>query len=199
MEEETPTEAAEKEKPKEEPKDATQAATAPATKKKKKTRRIDLKVEPLVTSSMSDRDIKDYTEKEVHMTQQDRIVEETGEARNALESYVLDTRSKVQDESELQSYVKEQDAKGLLEALKTAEEWLEGDGYDAQKSDYNSRLEDLKKKGDPIYRRKKEAEGRGELVEKLKSAIGRYSNFASSTDEKYSHIEDADKKKKFLN
>jgi len=152
-------------------------------------------VEPLATSSLPEKEIKEYTEKEVHMAQQDRVVEETGEARNALESYVLDTRSKIQDESELQPYIKDQDAKGLLEAFKEAEDWLEGDGFDGQKSEYVSRLEELAKKGDPVYRRKREAEGRGELVERLKSAIGKYSNFASSTDEKYSHIEDADKKK----
>jgi len=129
------------------------------------------------------------------MHNQDRIVEETGEARNALESYILETRSRLQDEKDLGPYVTSSARDSFTDNLNKAEMWLSEEGYDAQKSEYVSRLSALQKVGDPIATRKKEDLTRPDRIVALKSAIGRYSNFASSKDEKYAHIEDAEKKK----
>jgi len=167
----------------------------PKTKKKKKIRRTDLKIDTVVVGSLPNDQLKGFTEKEAQMANQDRVVEETGEARNALESYVLEMRSKVQDEKELANYVKESDRDKFVEALTKVEDWLNEDGFDAQKSEYVSKLDELKKQGDPITHRKKEEGFRPERISALKSAIGRYHNFATSKDEKYAHIEDAEKKK----
>jgi len=179
MDEETPDKAKEK----------------PKTKKKKKIRRTDLKIDPVVVGSLPIDQVKTFAEKEAQMANQDRVVEETGEARNALESYVLEMRSKVQDEKELGAYVTEKDRDKFIEALNKNEDWLNEEGFDAQKSEYQTRLEALHKLGLPILNRKREEHARPERISALKSAIGRYSNFAASKEEKYAHIEDAEKKK----
>jgi len=128
------------------------------------------------------------------MHHQDRVVEETGEARNALESYILETRNRLQEEKELALYVTASVRDNFIDELNKAEMWL-SDESDSQKSEYVSRLGALLKIGDPIAARKREDLARPDRVAALKSAIGRYSNFASSKDEKYDHIEDAEKKK----
>jgi heat shock protein 4 len=167
----------------------------PKTKKKKKIRRTDLKIDTVAVGSLADSQLKAFTEKEAQMANQDRIVEETGEAKNSLESYCLEMRNKVQDEKDLAPYVTEKVRDQFIEALGKEEEWLNDEGYDSQKSEYVARLDRLRKIGDPIINRKREELARPERISTLKSAIGRYSNFAASKDEKWAHIEDADRKK----
>jgi len=146
-------------------------------------------------NGLSQNAVKTYTEKEAEMHHQDRVVEETGEARNALESYILETRSKLQDEKDWGPYVTASARDGFIENLDKAEMWLNEDGYDAQKSEYVSRLGALTKVGDPIATRKREDLARPDRISALKSAIGRYSNWATTKDEKYDHIDEAEKKK----
>jgi len=167
----------------------------PKTRLKKKIRKLDLKVEAKDVGGLSQDRIKYFQEREVAMANQDRIIEETAYARNALESYVLETRNRLQDEKELGAYVTEQNRDSFIDFLNKAEEWLNDEGYDVQKSEYTSRLEKLRKLGDPIVARQREELLRPDRVSALKSAIGRYSNLANSQDEKYSHIENTEKEK----
>jgi len=109
----------------------------------------------VVVGALHNDQVKGFTEKEAQMAHQDRIVEETGEARNALESYILEMRNKVQDEKDLANYVKDSDRDKFVDSLTKAEDWLNEDGFDAQKSEYVSKLDELKKYGDPIVNRKK--------------------------------------------
>jgi len=146
-------------------------------------------------NGLSQNAVKTYTEKEAEMHHQDRVVEETGEARNALESYILETRSKLQDEKDWGPYVTSSSRDSFIENLDKAEMWLSEDGYDAQKSEYVTRLGGLTKVGDPIAARKGEDLARPDRISALKSAIGRYSNWATTKDEKYDHIDEAEKKK----
>lgn len=49
-----------------------------------------------VYGGMTKAEISEALEKELQLAQQDRIVEQTKEKKNSLESYVYDMRSKVQ-------------------------------------------------------------------------------------------------------
>ena len=117
---------------------------------------------------------------------QDRVIAETLQSKNDLESYVLEMRNKLSDD--LAPYVSDSDKSKFEQLLTESEDWLYGDGYDAQKSDYKKKLSDLKQLGDPIVARKYEAEHRGEYAGQLKQSIGHYQRWAGTTDEKTAHV-----------
>lgn len=62
---------------------------------KKKVRKTNIPVTELVYGGMSSADVQKAVEKEFEMALQDRVMEETKDKKNAVESYVYDMRNKV--------------------------------------------------------------------------------------------------------
>ena len=93
-------------------------------------------------------------------------------------------------------YVQEEEKSTLLAGLQDSEDWLYTDeGEDATKSAYVKRLDALKAMGDPIVLRWKENEERPKAAAALRESLNMYLSMAQGGDEKYSHIEEADKNK----
>jgi len=129
------------------------------------------------------------------MLQQDKTIAETGEARNQLESYSLEMRSRIQG-GDLSSYCDEKDKQPFVDQLQQAEDWIYSDeGSDAQKSEYKTRLQTLKKIGDPIMHREQEHKNRDHFVNILNQTIQQSIASAQTKDEKYSHIEQVERQK----
>jgi heat shock protein 4 len=123
-----------------------------------------------------------------------RQVADVQERKNALEEYVYEMRGKLEDRYAI--YVQEQEKSKLLEGLSEAEDWLyTEEGEDATKSAYVQKLDALKVLGDPIVLRWKESEDRPKAAAALRESLNLYLNQAQSGDEKYSHIDEADKTK----
>ena len=92
------------------------------------------------------------------------------------------------------AYIQSQEKEALLAALQEAEDWLYSEeGEDATKSAYVARLDTLKKLGDPVTIRYREAEDRPRATSQLRESINSYLAQATSDDEKYAHIEAAQK------
>jgi len=185
-----------------EAKAAADAAASPApsaspaageAKKKVKVKKEDLKVESFTTGGLDQATLNQLFEREVAMATQDRVIFETMQARNDLESYVLDMKSRLN--GDLAEYVKDADKEAFVIRLTAEEDWLYNDGFDSQKSEYRRRLADLHTVGDAIVQRHEEHHSRDTHVAALKSAIGHYSQFAQSSDEKYAHITPEERKK----
>jgi heat shock protein 4 len=121
------------------------------------------------------------------------MIFDTMQARNDLESYVLDMKSRLT--GDLSEYIHEADKEKLLARLTAEEDWLYNDGFDSQKSEYKKRLGDLRAAGQPILDRHEEHHQRDTYIAALKSAIGHYSQLAASADEKYAHITPEERKK----
>ena len=68
---------------------------ANATKKNKSSRRLEIPVTENVYGGMTRREVSEAQEKELQLALQDRIMEETKNKKNALESYVYEMRNKV--------------------------------------------------------------------------------------------------------
>jgi len=115
------------------------------------------------------------------------------QARNDLESYVLDMKSRLS--GDLAEYAKESDKESFLAKLNAEEEWLYNDGFDVQKSEYKRHMADLRAIGDAIDHRHSEHHNRDVHVAALKSAIGHYSQWVASAEEKYAHITPEERKK----
>lgn len=161
--------------------------------KKKRVKREDLKVTSYFENGLGADKLQAFFEREVAMANQDKAIAETLEARNSLESYVLEMRSQAEDD--LKEYFKDAVREKFCEDCTQTEYWLEEDGWDAQKSEYKKRLAELKAVGDAAVKRQYEAEHREEAVGNLKREIGVWETLAASTEEKYAHIEEADRKK----
>jgi hypothetical protein len=111
--------------------------------------------------------------------EKDTELRETAEARNAVEGYVYDTRSDLN--GCLLPYVLEADKDAFYSQLNEAEDWLYGEGAQATRQAYQDKLAQLKKVGEPIRLRRREAEDRDDAAEKLRQAIEDYRVLAQST------------------
>ncbi|CCL98188.1 uncharacterized protein FIBRA_00182 [Fibroporia radiculosa] len=164
---------------------------AEAPKKKVIKRKKDV---PFVwgSTSLDTAILEKFKEQEAQMHAADKLVMDTEDRKNALEEYVYDTRGRLDER--YAPYVKAQEKETLLAALSQAEDWLyTEEGEDATKSAYVERLDALKKLGDPITFRFREAEERSKVVSQLRETINNYMSQASSGEERFAHIDEKDK------
>jgi heat shock protein 4 len=174
--------------------DAAAAGDAPAPPKKKKI--VKKKDVPFVsTNTALEKSILErYTAAEAEMYASDKLVADTEDRKNALEEYVYDMRGKVEDR--FAAYTKPEEKEKLFAALTEAEDWLYSEeGEEATKSVYVERLDKLKALGDPITQRYREAEDRPRTVSSLRETMNEYMDKATSSDERYSHIDEKEKQK----
>jgi heat shock protein 4 len=163
----------------------------PKPKVKKTVKKIQV---PFVSaaSSLDSTILERYREQEAQMHASDKLVMDTEDRKNALEEYVYDTRGKLDDR--YASYVQPSEKEKLIVALQEAEDWLYTDeGEDASKSAYVARLDTLKALGDPIVFRYRENEERPRVISELRETLNNYMAQATSTEERYAHIDEKEK------
>ena len=164
------------------------AASAAAKKVKiKKTNLVFTVVRPL---DWTETELQREIEVEVDMTNADRIVGQTADARNELESYIYDMRDKIVSDTQLAPYCTEGERTAFSAMLESYENWLYEEGFDATKSVYVKKLDELKKVGNPIDDRQYEARNRPNAMSALQKTIEKYTSWlnTSSGDENYAHI-----------
>lgn len=165
--------------------DGKDAAAAAAPKKKVKTRKTPVPIKA-VTGELSKDAVQKLYEAECEMALQARIQEETADARNAVESYVYSLRNRLADS--LSSFTTDEKREELKAALEKAEDWLYDEGEDQPKSVYTAKLAELKKLGDPIERRAKEAEARPAACVALRQKAEGYLSLARSGEPNFVHL-----------
>ena len=160
--------------------------------KKKKVKKTNLDFDVRRPLEWSAEEIKKFNELEVEMANQDRIVRETADMQNELESYIYDMRDKIISESQLANYGNDQEKAAFTKKQEEIENWLYEDGFDATKSVYAAKLSELKKLGGPLESRAAEAEARPSAFAALSKNIEKYKQWLASAqgDEKYAHITD---------
>lgn len=132
----------------------TTAATQGPVKKGKKARKVQTK-HPLkiasATCGHSTSVLNKWRELEGNLTAQDVLVIATANARNELEEYIYETRSKVEEGGLWNEFIEASVLPGFLSQLTAAEDWLYSEeGEEAGKSVYNAKLGELKKVSDPV-------------------------------------------------
>ena len=160
--------------------------------KKKKIKKTNLEFTEQRQLEWTKAELESYFEKEVAMSNIDRVVKETADLRNELESYCYDMRDKIISENQLAPYGSDEEKNAFSAALEKTENWLYEEGFDAKKSVYAEKLDELKKFGNPLIMRKSEAQGRPGAMSVLQRTVEKYQNWVnvSSTDENYAHITD---------
>jgi heat shock 70kDa protein 4 len=136
-------------------------------------------------------------EEEVAMANADRIVRETADLRNELESYIYDMRDKIQSDSQLGLYGTEAEKTAFAAKNEATENWLYEDGFDAKKSAFAEKLAELKALGGPMEKRQAEAMGRAAAVAQLQATLELYNNWVneSQVNDMYAHITDEERNK----
>jgi heat shock protein 4 len=168
----------------EQPPTETPKTEAPKTRTKIKTNRTDIQLEEK-NSGLPNSILQKSFEEEAQMRSQDRLAIDTAEAKNAVESYVLGIRSKVNGDLFDYSTSDERDAISSLSYK--IEDWLYEDGADQTKGVYVQKLDEIKKLGEPIAHRKTEENNRIITSEELFKTLNNYRN--SVKDAKYEHID----------
>merc|ERR1719356_1767522 len=122
----------------------------------------------------------------------DRIVFETDEAKNDLETYVYGLRDKIDDTH--RDYIAEADREALSSQLTAMEDWVYEEGDTANKTQFLERLKQLKDIGDPMEYRKWEFEHRDQRVENFKKLVFKYQQWVTTEEEQYAHIKEDQRK-----
>jgi heat shock protein 4 len=160
--------------------------------KKKKVKRTNLDFSVVKPLDWSKAEVDKFHEIEVAMNNRDRVVQETSDMRNELESYIYNMRDKILSDSHLGRYATQKEKDAFSSKNDEVESWLYEDGFDASKSVYAAKLDELKKLGEPIQRRASEAEARPGAVAALQKSVEQqktWLNDAQASDD-YKHITD---------
>ncbi|KAF9948831.1 adenyl-nucleotide exchange factor sse1, partial [Mortierella alpina] len=165
---------------------------APLTRKVKKlVKKGDLPVVS-ATTALDRAVITELKEKEMEMIASDKLVVDTEMAKNTLEEYIYDTRSKVSGGA-YKDFVDPANKDQFVQDLNDAENWLYDEGDETTKSVYNAKLSELHVVGNPIIHRYREAEARPNAARELRETINQLMAQATSTEEKYAHIPEEEK------
>ncbi|RLN95934.1 hypothetical protein BBJ28_00022539 [Nothophytophthora sp. Chile5] len=186
-------ETAEKEAEGDEAKEGEEKKEKTSEPKKKRFRKVELKVQAEV-GGLSAADVAAATEQELKMAQQDRVIEETFNKRNELESFVYEMRNQISDK--LAGFITSAEKGSLEEKLLETEDWLYTDeGFDSTKSVYQSKLDALRKLSAPVEFRLTESTERSVAQSELTAVLEEYKRMVNSGDDAYSHWTEEEKTK----
>lgn len=169
--------------------------TKEGKKSKKVVKTVKLPIDALLPQ-LSETEITNCIKSEGDMILQDKKEKEKADAKNAVEEYVYEMRENLA--AKLEKFVSESDKEIFNKLLNDTEDWLYDEGEDKPKTVYIEKLEELKKLGQPIVNRMKEAEERPLAIEvflhSLQMVRKELSRF-DAKDEFYSHIDSSDMEK----
>ncbi|KAH7314063.1 putative heat shock protein Hsp88 [Rhexocercosporidium sp. MPI-PUGE-AT-0058] len=131
--------------------DAMDTEEKPKTRKvKKQVRKGDL---PIVSGTSSlDESIKvTAAEQESSMIMEDKLVADTEDKKNELETYIYDMRNKIDDT--YADFASDDEKTKLKAKLETIEDWLYDEGEDATKAIYQAKYDEIRAIAGPIAQR----------------------------------------------
>ncbi|OON22102.1 DnaK family protein [Opisthorchis viverrini] len=158
------------------------------TVKKKVVKYKELPVEASIMQ-YSTKQLNEFCETEGKLSEQDELEHRRAHAKNAVEEYVYEMRSKLQEI--LKPFATHRECEDLSKALEDTEDWLYGDGEDLHRQAYVDRLNQMKTLGDPIEMRELEQRTRTDAVQSFQQSIvhiRKVLDSVASGEEKYSHL-----------
>jgi len=126
----------------------------------------------------------------------DKIKFETEEARNSLETFVYDARSKLEDNEDLQKFTNAEEKELLYEALQETGNWLYDEGSTALLTELKLKSKQLHSKVDVVFERQTEYQNRDSSVSLILGAILHARNATSNITN--SHEVEEEEYAKFL-
>ncbi|KAF6008347.1 hypothetical protein HII13_004133 [Brettanomyces bruxellensis] len=99
---------------------------------------------------LSKEEIDKMVEEGEKFAEEDKETRETIESRNALENYAHSLKNQISDENGFGSKISDEDKETLQDAVNEALEWIDDNGEDASKEDFDEQKEKLSKIAYPI-------------------------------------------------
>merc|ERR1712048_226717 len=93
--------------------------------------------------------------------EEDELVKEKIDAKNALENYIYSMKSTIDDEEKAGDKISDEDKETITEALNEANDWLD-ENQDADKEELEAKLKELQDVCNPIISQLYQAGGMGE-------------------------------------
>ncbi|KAI4946654.1 Heat shock protein hsp88 [Alternaria rosae] len=103
------------------------------------------------TASLDEESKQTLAEKENSMIMEDKLVQDTENEKNNLESFIYELKDKILDV--YAEFASDEEKAKLNTKLETIEEWLYDEGDDASKAQYVSKKEDIRSIAGPIIQR----------------------------------------------
>ncbi|KAI9816323.1 MAG: adenyl-nucleotide exchange factor sse1 [Phylliscum demangeonii] len=103
------------------------------------------------TASLDQATKEAAAERESTMAVEDKLVADTEDRKNELESFIYELRGKIDDQYAL--FASEDEKTKLKETLEEVENWLYDDGEDATKAVYTAKMDDIRFIAGPIVQR----------------------------------------------
>lgn len=131
--------------------DAMDTEEKPKTRKvKKQVRKGDLPI-AAGTASMDQATKDQSTELEGSMMMEDKLVADTEDKKNELETYIYEMRNKIDDQ--YAEFANDDEKTKLKTILEASEEWLYDEGDDATKAVYVAKMDEIRALAGPIVQR----------------------------------------------
>ncbi|XP_031436250.2 heat shock 70 kDa protein 4L, partial [Clupea harengus] len=162
---------------------------AVGTKPKARVKSVDLPIEMTGSRQLDRQTLNNFIEYEGQMIVQDKLEKERNDAKNAVEEYVYELRDKLCGLYE--KFISEEDSRRVTVMLEDTESWLYEEGEDQTKQVYLDKLVELKRFGEPIEERHREAEERPRAFDELGRRIQTFLKAVEAykqKDERYDHL-----------
>jgi len=110
-------------------------------------------------------------ERNVKLLQAEELRRVNAEAKNVLESFIIDTRDKISSDENLEKVSTEEARAEISAEFEKMEDWLYEEGMDTVAATYQSKKRDLEKLTQPIFLRLYEMEQRPKVIAQALEAI----------------------------
>ncbi|KAF1345141.1 heat shock protein 70 family [Delphinella strobiligena] len=129
----------------------TDSKEPPKTRKvKKQVRKGDLPISS-ATASLEPSLVSQYAERENAMVMEDKLVADTEDKKNELESFIYELRGKLDEQ--YSEFASDEEKEKIKDRLEKAEDWLYDEGEDSTKAIYIAKIEDIRMAAGPIIQR----------------------------------------------
>ena len=157
---------------------------------KKKAHKVELKINKIPPLDVMSYDVKDFEDSYrvlMELDDRDTRVIRIARARNELESYIFESRGKLENSKKVKKVSAEKERKIMLEKLNEAEEWL-WEVQQESESIFKSKTRSLRNLGDAMFTRAKELELRPKSIDAAGKAIGQLYEYVDLLKRNYSWI-----------
>lgn len=160
---------------------------------KKVFRKIEVPVQFTSYMAMSESAKKAILETESKMAAFDAECERVQQARNNLETYVLDAQGHFADGGDFFEYMTPEEGENFMNSLFEMDDWLGDDEFDQKSEVYQGKLDGLRAVGDIYEVRCKEFVKRGAALTMMKKTLNSIESWImeGSKAEDFAHIEEA--------
>jgi L1 cell adhesion molecule like protein len=100
---------------------------------------------------LSEEDIQRMIKEAQDAAEEDKALKEAVEARNQLENYIYQIKTAINDEEKLGAVIEEDQKSEIEDLLEEAEDWLEANGFTADKETLDEKYKELEETIQPIF------------------------------------------------